>query len=324
MLLRTAGMLAIAFHCAAMSGCASVVAEYISRPQNHDFSNISTTSQLQEQGFVRHEFCPAREVRCMSYLTAPPLLSPKIMAYEVQIDTAKRLERIALRLDRADTPASFRGTVLLLHGFRASKEFMANTALYFRFLGFDVVMPDLLGHGATGGKVGFGIADSEMLSELLDDLPEKRSPLYVVGNSMGALAAVYLAHRRGDVRGLILQAPMPVLDLAARNYIESYSPMLSKFLTRRSIDAGVERALRDAGVTLQQTDIKPLVTSLQLPVLIFASPADPVSSFDDFLSLENRTVTLKKIPDRSHPAMSVVGQDEADVIKQWLSPRSVQ
>jgi hypothetical protein len=48
-----------------------------------------------------------------------------------------------MQLTREHLPTSLHGTVLFLHGLRTSKEFMVFNALYFRFLGFRVIVPDL-------------------------------------------------------------------------------------------------------------------------------------------------------------------------------------
>jgi len=208
--------------------------------------------------------------------------------------------------------------VLLLHGFRASKEFMANTALYFRFLGFDVLVPDLLGSGESDGVLSFGVRDSRILSQLLDSRPEISAPLYVLGNSMGALAATHLAVSRKDLRGLILQAPMPVFDRAVVNYIESYSPRLAWCLTERAMKEGAVSALAHAGVSLAQTDIRPLVASLPIPVLILASDEDPVAPFEEYRSLEGRAVSVARVEKRGHAGMAVIGGSEAEIIDHWL------
>jgi pimeloyl-ACP methyl ester carboxylesterase len=254
----------------------------------------------------------------MSYLSAGPLSDSQSLAYDVEIDVGGTTDRIGLQLNRQSAPGPFHGTVLLLHGFRASKEFMANTALYFRFLGFAVLLPDLLGHGESGGKVSFGVNDRQVLSQMLDSLPEKIDALYVAGDSMGAVAATYLAAGRSDIRGVILQAPMMIFDEAVVGYMNNYHPLLAGFMTESSIREGARKALRQAGVTLEQTDIRPLVVSLTMPVLIFASQTDPVAPLDYFAPLASETITIAKIDNRSHAGMAVIGPVENDRIGQWL------
>src|SRR5690606_24317692 len=129
--------------------------------------------------------------------------------------------------------------------------------------------------------------------------------LYVLGNSMGAVAATHLAVVRQDIAGLILQAPMPEFGLAAVRYIESYSPLLAACLSDRAIEEGARQAVRRSGVDVAQTDIKPLVATLSVPVLILASPDDPVAPPGDFGSLTDENVLIRTVEGRSHPGMAV-------------------
>lgn len=73
--------------------------------------------------------------------------------------------------------------------------------------GFTAVSVDLRGHGDS--DVGFGsYGDKETAEDLAALLDELGAPAVVVGNSMGAGAAAYLAAVRPDlVRGLVLVGP---------------------------------------------------------------------------------------------------------------------
>jgi pimeloyl-ACP methyl ester carboxylesterase len=126
--------------------------------------------------------------------------------------------------------------------------------------------------GESGGALSFGIRDSRILSRLLDSRPEVSAPLYVLGDSMGTLAAAHLASMRKDVRGLILQAPTVVFDRTIVSYIKSNSPWLAWCLTERAMRQGAVRALARAGVSLSQTGHK------ADPRLAIDSGADPCAS----------------------------------------------
>jgi pimeloyl-ACP methyl ester carboxylesterase len=295
-----------------------LVEHYISTRQSPQLSDIGSEERLHEQGFSKQQFCIQPENLCVSYLVSAPLATAQTLSYEVGIDTGGRTDRVRLDLDRHGGAAPFHGTVLLLHGFRASKEFMTNTALYFRFLGFSVLIPDLLGSGESGGALSFGIRDSRTLSRLLDSRPETSAPLYVLGDSMGTLAAAHLALIRTDVRGLILQAPISVFDRTVVSYIKNYSPRLAWCLTEPAMREGAMRSLARAGVSLAQTDIKPILNSLSIPVLILASSEDPVAPFDEYRSLAGQTVFVARVEKRGHAGVAVIGGAEAEVIERWL------
>lgn len=294
-----------------------VVSNYIHARPPEQSADVASAQQLHAQGFSKQQFCVESDDLCISYLTGAPLTTAQKLSYEVEIQSGKRTDHVRLQLARQDQ-APHHGTVLLLHGFRASKEFMANTALYFRFAGFDVLVPDLIGSGESEGMLSFGVRDSRVLSQLLDSRPHTTEPLYVLGNSMGAVAATHLSNQRKDIAGLILQAPMPVFDRAVVSYINNYSPLLAWCLTERSMKQGAVSALSRAGVSLAETDIKPLVSSLSMPVLILASAEDPIASFDEYRVLAGPTVSVTRVENRGHPGMAVIGNAEAEIIDRWL------
>ena len=267
----------------------------------HDASAIADPRELLRQGFIKDHFCSKVHEVCLSYLSAAPMLERRKLGYKVQIDSPRAQDEVSLELTRELEPQVFQGTVLLLHGFGASKEFMANSALYFRFLGFRVIAPDLLGQGESGGQLSFGIKDAAVLDELMAQQALQDAPIYVLGNSLGSVAATYLTTRR-KTDGLILLAPMPRFDRAAVSYIKNYSPLLAWWLTGNSIRDGAIQALAQAQVELQQTDIKPLIASLQTPVLILASPEDPVAPYADFSDLQSdgRCVEGRRQESRRH------------------------
>lgn len=312
-------VLALALACLVASGCSSIVAKMITSRGPSSASSVVSKEQLLQQGFATKNFCSSRQGFCISYLTAAPLASEQRLSYAVEIENGGPSEQISLSMSRATYPSAYRGTVLLLHGFRSSKEFMTNSALYFRFLGFGVLVPDLPGYGDSAGSVSFGPQDSLILAELLDAQPVGDQPIYVLGNSMGAVAATHLARNRSDVQGLILQAPMPIFDIAVANYFSSYSPTLAAVLTQSSIRSGALQALRSANVTLEQTDVKALIPALRVSVLILASATDPVSPLDYFASLASETVTVLPVAARTHPGMAVIGDVEGVAIDRWLT-----
>lgn len=303
----------------ALTGCSAFVSQYISGQQSFSYEHLASSDELIRLGFQKSNYCPDRNQACISYLTAEPLTDMSNLDYQVTIDTPGKEETIQLHLMRKNT-GLYRGQVILIHGFRMTKEFMINSALYFRFLGFSVLVPDLLAHGESGGEVGYGVLDSQILDDVLVHVSgSKECPILVVGNSMGAVAATHLARKNNRVSGLILQAPMTIFDSASVNYINSYSPFMASFLPDHIIREGAVNALNNAGVLLSQTDIKPALSSLKIPTLILTSVSDPVAPYAYYEPSQSQEVTVTRIENRSHPGMAVIGQQDNDYIQQWLN-----
>ena len=304
-----------------LTGCSTIVSEFISGQQSFGYEHLASRDGLKKLGFSKSRFCLQDNQTCMSYLTAEPLPDKQKLNYEVTIGVSGNEETIQLKLKR-ENAAIYHGEVVLIHGFRATKEFMINSALYFRFLGFKVLIPDLLGHGESSGDIGFGIKDSHVLDELLAQRPSNKLPVLVVGNSMGSIAAIHLAAKNGRISGLILQAPMIKFDSAAVNYINSYSPFIASFLSDRVIREGSVKALKKGNVSLSQTDIKPILSSLKISTLLLASDNDPVAPFSYFKPTQSQKVTVVNIEKRSHPGMAVIGNLDDKKIQQWLSSKA--
>jgi len=302
--------------CLGLSACSSMVGYYLSGQESYDPALVTSEQELNNQGFSSHQYCSTERQICIGYLSAKALPQAKKLKSTIGVDEEAEQTEVSLLLKREDTPAFSQGTVILIHGFRISKEFMAATALYFRFLGYDVLMPDLLGHGDSGGAPGFGVKDVPVLNEWLDQVKPVSKPLFLLGNSMGAVTATALSQIRNDIQGLMLMAPMPVFDQAVVNYAGQSS--LSYILPEESLRQGARRALDNAGVTLQQTDIKPGLSQLDLPVLLLVSEQDMVSPsrhFED-LSVSNlQRITSMK---RGHRGMLLLDNEQHQQLLPWL------
>lgn len=134
-----------------------------------------------------------------------------------------------------------RKTLVLQHGAGMDRTVWVLLARYFARHGFNVVAPDLPGHGASGGVPLDSIElQGAYLWQLLDLLRTEHglpiAPVILAGHSMGALAAIEAAAARPDqVDHLLLFGagyPMPVgqplLD-AARNNEQSAVDMIALF-----------------------------------------------------------------------------------------------
>jgi len=308
--------------CISLSGCSTVVSEYISSQESFGYEHIASNEELVKQGFTKSNYCSNQNQACMSYLSAEPFIDKQKLNYNVSIKASGNNEVLQLKLERKNVKL-YLGEVVLIHGFRASKEFMVNSALYFRFLGFKVLIPDLLGHGESNSKISFGVKDSQILDELLSQRSNIRYPLFFVGNSMGAVSAAHLAAIRSDVSGLILLAPMMMFDEAAVNYINSYSPLISVFISDQVIRDGAIKALNNADVSLDQTDIKPIISSLKIPTLILVSSSDPVAPFSYFKFPQGRNITVVDVGNRSHPGMAVISNNDNEHIQKWLNSNAI-
>ncbi len=111
----------------------------------------------------------------------------------------------AMAFDRFAAKGALRGRALLLHGFAGDRTTFAGLSAALARVGFDVLVPDLPGHGETRAEAA-RVADlSTPLGALL--AAEDFAPTEIVAHSLGSLAAVALAEGSPGLKRLTLLAP---------------------------------------------------------------------------------------------------------------------
>ncbi|MFA0790108.1 alpha/beta hydrolase [Microbulbifer echini] len=307
--------------CILISSCAFNISEYIASSKSLSYNHIISNEQIKSWGFNKNNYCDKQRNLCISYFHAAPLKGGRLK-YSIETGSGNQTSQVDFSIDKEKLKNSYSGTIVLLHGFRISKEFMLNSALYFRLLGFQVVIPDLLGHGESEGHKEYGVGDSEVINRLMDDLIHKdiieSKPIYLLGNSMGSLTAARITQSRQDICGLILQAPMLKFDQAVYNYAKENFPLLSKALSEEEIRKGALIALEGVNIGLLETQIEPLLTKSSVPVLLFASNTDSISPYDHFRTLNQDHIEVVLLKDRNHPGMAVIGEIEHSALQDWL------
>ncbi|WNZ56028.1 alpha/beta fold hydrolase [Microbulbifer sp. MKSA007] len=297
-------------------GCSTVVTEYIERSNSFDFKEIVSFDNIETYGLKNNRYCSTEHKVCTNYLLGEPLENKKLR-YTVSLESFSGAEStVSLDILKSSLPELHSGTVVHIHGFRASKEFMLNSALYFRMLGFRVIVPDLLGHGESDEDKEYGVGDSKIVNEIINKYENKT--LYIVGNSMGGTTAMHISTLRNDIDGIILQAPMLRFDKAALNYTKANFPSMTMLFSEESIKQGALDSLVRADITLEQTDIKPIIGSSSVPIIIFASSSDPIAPHRSYSNLASNGVSIVKVDDRNHPSMSIIGDNESRELIHWF------
>lgn len=121
-------------------------------------------------------------------------------------------------------------TLILLHGAGMDRTVWVLHARYFARHGYNVVTPDLPGHGASSGELLTSVEDQasfvcDLLSVLREENGLPKGPVFIGGHSMGGLIATVAAAKLADeVQHLILFGagyPMfvsePLLNAAKAN-----------------------------------------------------------------------------------------------------------
>lgn len=248
-----------------------------------------------------------------------------------------------------------RPSLLLMHGAGMNRTVWVLLARYFARHGYNLIVPDLPGHGESGGTALASIeAQAEHTWALVDALIASHglpdNPLTVGGHSMGALGALEFAGGRPEaLAGLILFGvgyPMvvgqPLLDAAKANshdaidMISIYSHTLASQLGHNKI-AGIS-VMNTAMALLEQAAPDVLFTDLNacntyhggknaaerltaagLPTTIIAGDGDrmtPIKSTRELASLLNATIDT--IADSGHMMMSEQPESTLQIVRREL------
>lgn len=306
-----------------LSGCTNIGSYIISNPDIYLSEAEFINADPEKKGFSKHQFCSIKSDKCVSYLSAtsyqPSDFSNGKTAFYNLHSTGNGVENIITHRMTPDTFNRFKGTAVLLHGYGGKKEVMMATAIYFRAIGMDVIIPDLFGHGESKEDFVFATQEHLLLEELLTELEGRKSkfePIVVVGHSMGALPATNLLFSEKVDAGILL-APMMRFDLAASQYLPYKAPMLNKIFASH-LDNIVEQAMKEANVTLPETELLKNVNKTSKPILLVNSNVDSVSPPDYFSAISNENVIKVTLKGRSHSSLMVFSEKDADIIEGWL------
>ncbi|WP_077283712.1 alpha/beta hydrolase [Cognaticolwellia aestuarii] len=311
------------FFTALASGCTSIGSYIVSNPEVYLSEAEFIKAKPEEIGFTKHEFCSQHTNECIPYLMAPPYLiedfpTGSAVYYNLHA-IGNGVENTISHTMTPDTFNRIKGTALLLHGYGGNKEVMMATAIYFRALGMNVVMPDLFGHGESKEKFAFASREHPILSQLLRKLTYKKESeelTVVVGHSMGAIAASNLLSSE-YVDAAILLAPMMRFDLAAKEYLPNKAPTLNRFFSDY-VDDIVTQTMVNASITLEETDLLINLNESNKPTLLVNSNIDSISPPNYFLSVKNKYLTKLIFEDRAHSSLMVFNKEDSRKIEKWL------
>lgn len=312
-----------------LSACSSIGSYVISNPDIYLSEAEFIDAEPEEKGFSRHNFCSEESQKCLPYISAPAYQVADFpdgssVFYNLH-STGNGVENTISHRLTPDTFNRFKGTAILLHGYGGNKEVMMASAIYFRAIGMQVIIPDLFGHGDSQEDFVFATQEHLLLEALLNNLAvtnSKQAPILVVGHSMGALPAARLLASEHITAGVLL-APMMRFDIAAEQYFAHKAPTLNNLLGDNLNDI-VSHAMQDAEVTLPETDLLTSINTTDKPVLVINSDVDSVSPPSYFAAIENNAIEKVIFQGRSHSSLMVFDKQDTQLFEQWLTEHLCQ
>jgi hypothetical protein len=184
-----------------------------------------------------------------------------LAALEARAPIVKEFRHPGSRLDPVELAATFassgdpakRPTLLFLHGKGGHSSEWQPDALRALSLGYNVLLPDLRGHGASGGRyMTFGFLERDDLANALDaarelwDVDPNRVGIHSC--SAGSAVALELAAHRIGVRAIWLESPFADPRSMARHYLAAATGIPAPLLaltTRWAVARTLGRVKRD-------------------------------------------------------------------------------
>jgi len=102
------------------------------------------------------------------------------------------------------------GTILLFHGFSASKSSLLGQSDVFNELGYNTLLVDFMGSGGSeGNRTTVGFFEAEQVKACFDYVTKNgEENIYLFGTSMGAVAIMKAIHDYGmNPQGIIIECP---------------------------------------------------------------------------------------------------------------------
>jgi pimeloyl-ACP methyl ester carboxylesterase len=191
-------------------------------------------------------------------------------------------------------------TLLMLHGFSDTGRSFALLEPF--LIGYRLIIPDLPGHGGSALGEGMRISDfAASIASLLTLLDV--SPFAIIGHSMGAMTAIELASRGGNVGAVVLLSaslkpdfgkespisraicalcdPIDPSGSFLREWYACNVPVDPEFLMKMKVDAAGMPAAVWQGILegFTNTDLRQNAAQVIAPVLCIGGSADSLFGF---------------------------------------------
>ena len=207
-----------------------------------------------------------------------------------------------------------RGTIVLLHGIRGTKEHFIALSKQLSLLGFQTVAIDLRAHGKSeGNDCTFGYFEKEDIAQLLDYLQEVegvKSGIGIWGQSLGGAVALQAMALDDRLEFGIIESTFSDLEIVVNDYSRFHLGFairpLSNYLLERSGEI----------IGYNPSEVKPLKSAgaIRQPVLMVHGGRDQRINIQygraNFAQLKSLQKEFYEIPEAGHLDIWKKGGDE--------------
>lgn len=241
---------------------------------------------------------------------------------KVAVPVSRDLNLHGLWFRRANREVASNGLLVLLHGVLSCKESTLGIASLFSSWGYDCLLFDGRGHGASGRYCTFGFYEKNDVSRIIDaaeKLGLQDAAIGLWGTSLGGAIALQSMVGDARIRCAIVESTFANLREITDEYEERWSGRKKPLI----LDTAIRRAVEMANFKIEDVspeNMAPLVTQ---PVLMIHGTEDQYISIDHgrrvFTKLANPESKWLQIEGGNHHQLIHFGGNEYEVaLKSFL------
>ena len=216
----------------------------------------------------------------------------------------KLVSHDGLELNAVYYPNDSNKTLIWVHGYTSHAEReSAFPGLFYRSLGFNVLIPYLRSHGSSEGKyISFGALESQDMMLWIDRVNEicPDGDIFIHGLSMGGGTVLYMSDKEmTNVRGLVVDAPNVSIKALFRNVIEG--TFKKDYNKDKIINFAFRRFRSEFGVDVSDYEALEVIKGCKYPILLSAGSNEQLDSLLEELAANNpRETTILILPGCNH------------------------
>lgn len=184
-----------------------------------------------------------------------------------------------------------RGTVLLLHGIRSTKQHFVARARQHAARGLRAIAIDSRGHGESSGRyLTYGVEEARDLARLTDALEQRgllTPPLSIVGSSYGAATALLFAAHDPRVARVAACASFASLRQVVPAYLGWTLGPLARLIPSALVDELIDGAARQASFAADDACPRCVAPRIKARVLLVHSRGDERIPFHHSLEIRD-------------------------------------
>ncbi len=173
--------------------------------------------------------------------------------------------------------------IILLHGVGSNRQDMLPLGYMFLHRGYVVLMPDLRGHGESGGLATYGVLEDGDTSVWLDWLDKAgySGLSYGFGASLGAAVLLDSLRHESRFRAIVAESSYFDFPSIADERIARMLPGGLKWIAFPFVESGMVWARWHDGIDLRQASAATGLKSTRIPVLLIHGLMDNKTSPDN-------------------------------------------